>query len=62
VGNGKRGQAGEPAATDDGEHGLEVWLATRGKCAGNTPLPPKNPAQQAAQLLLCSTLVILVNS
>jgi hypothetical protein len=54
VGDGKRGQAGKPAATDDGEHGIGDQ---KGPTDANTP----TAWRPACQLLLCSTLVILVN-
>ena len=59
VGNGERGQAGEPAATDDGEHGMDGFRKLAAVACRSLP---ENPALDAAQLLLCSTLVILVNS
>ncbi len=54
VGDGERGQAGKPAATDDGEHGLAI---EKGPAAADA----RNARRATCQLLLCSTLVILVN-
>ena len=62
VGDGERGQAGKPAATDDGEHGLAIekagWPPMLGTHGGHVPVVTLLDLGYSCQFMTLSIFVV----